>query len=163
MLNAKEKKRLYDIEYRRKNKARIAANKKADYEANKDQFKEKHREYRNRPENVARHNEYCRQSGYVEKKHLYDVVRRNMKNYGKFWESAILVNHIEIEVRKRIPKKERASYKKNVKAIVSRNIAKRFNKVIQEINNGEDVGKSRIKNFGFERKQFLESLIFNKK
>lgn len=155
----KEAKRLYDIEYRRKNKSKIVADKKENYEKNKPARRESHREYRNRPENVLRHNEYCRDPEYKKKKRIWDVVYRAMKFYGDFWESAILLNQIEIEVRERIPKKERASYKRNVRAIVNRNIQKRFEKAIFKIIHGDVGDKILRSNWGEGRKSILQEML----
>lgn len=85
-----ERKRLYDIEYRAKNLARIKADKAAYYAANHDRDKE--REYRQRT--MARHVEYCRSPEYRAYKHVYDVTRGAKERYGEFWECFLLSQQI---------------------------------------------------------------------
>jgi hypothetical protein len=153
----KEAKRLYDIEYRRKNKAKIKALKAERYQRDKHKYAEREKEYRRKTQ--KQHNEYCMRPEYVSKKRIWDVVYRSMKNYGSFWESAVLLNQIEIEVRKRIPKNERLGYKRNVRSIINRNIRKRLTNAINRILSGEITDKKSIKNFSEERRQFLESLL----
>ncbi len=155
----KETKRLYDIKYRRDNKSKIAALKKENYEKNKATRKEQHKEYRNRPENVLRHNEYCRSQEYWNKKRLWDTVYRAMNNYGEFWESAILINQLEIEVKKLIPKKERSGYKRNVKAIIARNKRNKLYKAVFKITNGDDGRKILQSNWGEDSKSILRELL----
>jgi hypothetical protein len=153
----KEAKRLYDIEYRRKNKEKIKLLKAERYQRDKHKYAEREREYRRSIKD--HHNAYCMRPEYVKKKRVWDVVYRSMKNYGEFWESAILVNQIEIEVRKRIPKNERSSYRFNVKKMCSRKIQKRFDAAILKIINGEISSYNSIKNFSYERREFLKDLM----
>ena len=85
-----ERKRLYDIEYRAKNLARIKADKAAYYAANHDRDKEQ--EYRQRT--MARHVEYCRRPEYRAYKQQYDRQYRARQEYGEFWESFLLTQQI---------------------------------------------------------------------
>ncbi len=157
----KEQKRLYDIEYRRKNKSSLAAKKKAAYERDREKNLAKFKAYRARPETVARHNKYCMQPEYVEKKRVWDVVYRTMKIYGEFWESAILVNQIEIEVRKLIPRNERLSTKRCVKANTERNCKRRLDKAISKIISGEANRGILSSCWLDESREILESLILD--
>lgn len=134
-LSKQEEKRLYDIEYRRKNQEKIKARKKAYYDANKERIKAKAKVRRNSDEYRKKHATYCAQPDYRVYKHKYDVARGALQ-YGEFWESAILVKELEKEVRKLIPTNERAYYKRNVRAIVKRNKDKRINAAIEDIVNG---------------------------
>lgn len=154
----KEEKRLYDIEYRRKNKSKIVARKKKDYSNNKEDHKEKHKKYRSRPENVLRHNQYCMSEEYRAKKRIWDIIYRSMKYYGDFWEAAILLNQLEIEVRRLIPKKERCGYKRNVRAIINRNTQKRLEIAFFKIVHGDDANILHA-NWTDENKSILKELM----
>lgn len=155
----KEAKRLYDIKYRRKNKARIVANKKAAYERDREKYLLKFKEYRAKPDVKARHKIYCMQPDYVKDKRVWDVVYRNMKIYGEFWESAILVNQIEIELRDRIPKNERASTIRCVKANTNRNNKRRLEKAINQIMTGDADGRILSRPWIDESREILEDLL----
>lgn len=100
----REEKRLYDIEYRAKNKEMLKA-KKADY------FK---RDYAENPEKykairqkrMKGHVEYCRQPKYKEYKKQYDRQYRCKKKYGPMAEAASVLIDLEQAVRVKISKYE---------------------------------------------------------
>ena len=77
----KEAKRLYDIEYRRKNKELIRSKKKKYYESNKVEIISKQRIKKDNDISRAKHAEYCRQSSQREK----ERINRYIRVYGKDW------------------------------------------------------------------------------
>lgn len=98
----KEEKRLYDIEYRKKNgeyrkqqmiKYNSSPAGRAMQKRNREKFKESHLEY-------------CRTPEYRKWKREYDKKHRSKKEYGEFWESAILLNEIETIIDNRQTKQE---------------------------------------------------------
>ncbi len=96
----KEEKRIYDMEYRRKNKALLKA-KKAEY------FQRTYDPERaaiDRRKTMRRHIEYCRTSEYKAWKKEYDRTYRAKKTYGEFWESFLLLMDVEQEVESRMNK-----------------------------------------------------------
>jgi hypothetical protein len=101
----KEEKRLYDMQYREKNHARIKQG-KAEY------FK---RTYDPAAAAVARkarsadHAEYCRRPEYVAWKREYDKQYRAKKEYGEFWQCFLIVASIDKEVAERASKTEIAA------------------------------------------------------
>lgn len=136
MLSSKEKKRLYDIEYRRKNKEKLKRIKKAYYEKNKAEIYEKKRS-RVDDDFRARHAAYCRQPEYAERKRKYDRVHRALKKCGEFWESDLIVAEILKECRSLAPSKNKRLYARiNKERIVARNAAKRLEKAISDLTNG---------------------------
>ncbi len=96
----KEKKRLYDIEYRAKNSDRIKAEKAIKwrqwYNVEEESKKRRTPEYR------ARHKAYLNTTEYKEYKKKYDLIYRNKQDYGDFWEAAILSLEIDREVTSRM-------------------------------------------------------------
>lgn len=86
----KERKRLYDLEYREKNLAEIRSRKSAYYAENHD--REKEREVRKL--RMPYHVEYCRRPDVKAKKHVYDVTRGAKERYGEFWECFLLSQQI---------------------------------------------------------------------
>lgn len=104
-LQKKEDKRLYDEQYREKNRA-LLKQKKADY------FK---RTYDPATAAVARkarsaqHVEYCRRPEYVAWKREYDQRYRAQKEYGEFWQCFLILASIEKEVAERATKTEIAT------------------------------------------------------
>lgn len=153
----KEAKRLYDMEYRRKKGVKLKILKAERYQRDRHKYVDREKEYRQKTSD--HHNAYCMQPEYVKKKRIWDVVYRNMKIYGEFWESAILVNQLEIEIRNRIPRNERASTKRCVKANSTRNSKRRLDKAINQIMHGD--ANMRILSYGWidESKQLLETLF----
>jgi hypothetical protein len=89
----KEKKRLYDIEYRAKNLAAIKIKKAAAYALNPN--REKEREYRKK--NMHKHVEYCRSPEYKAYKAEYDRKKR-FEEYGPFAEAAMVLESLEKEI-----------------------------------------------------------------
>ena|SRR3990167_2456022 len=93
----KREKRLYDMEYRRKNRALLKAKKAAYYQANRDPEKER----AHRKANMARHVEYCRQPKYKAYKHEYDRQYR-ARDFGPFAEAYLLAIDLNREIKGRM-------------------------------------------------------------
>jgi hypothetical protein len=89
----KAEKRLYDIEYRKKNLARIQKRKseffKKDYAANPEKYRIARRARQ------ARHNEYCLRPEYRAKKHVYDRARYGRMKFGEYGECHVLMMAIK--------------------------------------------------------------------
>lgn len=100
----KEHKRLYDIEYRRKNLERIKQNKKIHFQKDYKANPEKYRAIRNA--RMKTHVEYCRNPDYKAKKHIYDRARYAKEKFGDAWESHVLIMEIGEECAKRMSKYE---------------------------------------------------------
>lgn len=98
-LSDKEKKRLYDIEYRRNNKEIIKAKKRAYNSSPAGRAMQK----RHRIKFKEYHNNYCMQPEYRKNKKEYDKKYRAQKKYGEFWECALLIDEIDSEVKKLVP------------------------------------------------------------
>lgn len=94
----KEEKRLYDIEYRNKNKSMLKAKKKTYFQATYNPEKAAIE----RKKRMPKHLEYCRQPEYRAKKKVYDRQYRAKAMYGEFWESFLLVEDIDKEVSARM-------------------------------------------------------------
>lgn len=107
----KAEKAEYDCKYRASNASELQRKKKAYYEKNKDKVKKKHAAYRKK--NMQRHVEYCRQPEYKKKKAVYDRMYRAKKNFGEFWESALILNELEQEYDSREAFKQNQFYNKN--------------------------------------------------
>lgn len=86
-----ERKRLYDAEYRHKNREKLKA-KKADY-FQRTYDPEKARIERKK--NMDRHIKYCQRPEYVTWKKEYDKQRRAKKGFGDFWEAKLLLQDID--------------------------------------------------------------------
>jgi len=99
----KEAKRLYDIEYRKRNEKRLKVARanwfQKDYAANPDKYR------RVRKAKQAAHNEYCRQPQYKEWKREYDLQFR-AKKFGELWESHLLLVQLEREILKHMTRYE---------------------------------------------------------
>ena len=93
----KEQKRLYDQEYRAKNKDRLKIKKAAAYKA--DPPRERERAYRQA--HMKRHVAYCRNPSYVAWKKKYDRAYRCKKSFGGYWEAASILLEIEDEIDSR--------------------------------------------------------------
>jgi hypothetical protein len=93
-----EEKRLYDIEFRVKNRERIKREKAERFKRTYDPEKARVE----RRANMARHIEYCRRPEYKEHKRKYDRAYRAKSDYGEFWESFLLVMDIDKEVDSRM-------------------------------------------------------------
>lgn len=93
-----EEKRLYDIEYRAKNREELKKKKherfKRDYDPAAAAVKRKAR--------APYHVEYCRQPEYVAWKQTYDRQYRAKKDYGEFFECALLAQDIRSEALTRM-------------------------------------------------------------
>lgn len=104
----KEAKRLYDIEYRLKNKTLLKKKKaeafKRNYYDSNNPLAEKMKMYRRK--NQKRHNEYCMRPEYREKKHQYDRIRYAKEKFGPLWEIHVLAMEIIEEAQKRESKFE---------------------------------------------------------
>jgi hypothetical protein len=98
----KEEKRLYDVEYRERNLSAIKAKKAAYYATHVDREKEA----AVRKANMHRHVAYCQRPEYRAWKQIYDREYRSKKEFGAFWESAILLVDIQNEIGQRITKYE---------------------------------------------------------
>ncbi len=98
---SKEKKRLYDIEYRRLNKEKIRAskqeyNKTSNGRAMQKRARDKQKDY---------HLSYCRTVEYRDNKKKYDEINLSKKKYGEFWEVMLLVKKINKKVIELVPSK----------------------------------------------------------
>ncbi len=98
----KERKRLYDIEYRRENRARLKAQKAAHYQRTRNPEKERIA----RKAKMAQHVEYCRQPAYKAWKRDYDRRYRARKKFGPFWESHLLLLDLKDEIDARATRYE---------------------------------------------------------
>jgi ribosomal protein L24E len=109
----REIKRLYDIEYRKKNNNRIKSRMqkynaspagRAMQKRNREKFKESHKEYIKQPK-------------YRVYKKDYDQKYCAKKNYGEFWESSLVLKEIEqvIEPEKAELKIQKGTYNKSQK------------------------------------------------
>ena len=97
----KEAKRLYDIEYRRKNKEKIKARNIRYNESPAGRAMQK----RHREKQKEDHLEYCRTPEYRRWKKHYDRKNNAKAMYGDFWEVMTLVDIIQKRVRKIVPDK----------------------------------------------------------
>ena len=101
MPQSKEEKRLYDIEYRRKNKKLIAEKKQIYCETVAGRVCQK----KSREKRKGNHLEYCRQPEYRKYKSKFDKVYLAKKKYGEFWECMLIVNEIHKKILKLVPDK----------------------------------------------------------
>lgn len=92
----KEEKRIYDEEYRRKNKDKLRAKKAEYFQRTYDPEKAAVE----RKKNMHRHVEYCRRPEYRAKKKVYDRKYKAKLNYGPLWEHQVLIMQIFDEVNK---------------------------------------------------------------
>lgn len=93
----KAEKREYDIEYRRRNAARRAAQKKEYHKSTYDPIQAAIMRRKRMPKHV----EYCRRPEYKTRKRQYDRKRRADKNYGPFAECFILLMDLAREISER--------------------------------------------------------------
>ncbi len=112
MQNEKEKKRLYDIKYRRLNKEKINQRKR---EYNKTKAGREVQK-RSREKTKLKHLQYCQTNEYRSWKKEYDKIYRAKRKYQEFWECFLIIKEIEKIVKERIPLKyerlkERGYYK----------------------------------------------------
>lgn len=80
-----EKKRLYDIEYRKKNLERITESKKRYYQENYEEIYAKQKRKRDNDESRKKHAEYCSGLEYRRK----ERIRRYIRLYGENWQSNV--------------------------------------------------------------------------
>lgn len=92
----KAEKRLYDMEYRRKNRAKLKAKKHDYYQRTRDPEKER----QIRKARMHLHVEYCRRPEYRLKKKAYDERRRDSE-YAAFAEAARLAIILNREIKGR--------------------------------------------------------------
>ena len=93
-----EQKRQYDIGYRAKNRALLKVKKAAYFQKTYDPEKAAiYRQLR-----MPKHVEYCRSPQYRQWKHDYDQVYLAKRNFGEFWESALLARDIRNECLSRM-------------------------------------------------------------
>lgn len=78
-----------------------------DYKANPAKYKVR------RNENMSKHIEYCRQPKYKEYKKKYDEEHRAKKHFGSYWESAIILKNLDIEIDFRESKRQNKIYNKS--------------------------------------------------
>lgn len=95
-------KRLYDMEYREKNRAALKAKKAAYHLKNYDPAKAAV----DRKKRAKQHAEYCRRPEYKQWKQQYDRRYWAKKNYGGFWESFLILQDIENEIVSRFDRAE---------------------------------------------------------
>ena len=93
----KERKRIYDAEYRSKNKE-LLKKKKAEWRR---KTYDPERAAQERKSKMAAHVEYCRRPEYKKYKKKYDKEYRARKKYGEYWESFCLLMDIKEEVLKK--------------------------------------------------------------
>lgn len=93
----KERKRLYDINYRGNNKDKICTDKKLYNETKSGRETQK----RNRYKFKEYHSEYCKTDKYKSYKKDYDKYYRAKDRYGEYYESFLLIIEIEKEYEKK--------------------------------------------------------------
>lgn len=98
----KQEKRLYDMQYRKKNAGMLKAKKAAYFQRSYDPVEAA----KKRQETMPRHVEYCRRPEYKAYKSKYDSQYRAKKMYGEFYESFLLLLQIDREVESRASKYE---------------------------------------------------------
>lgn len=91
-------KKLYDEEYRRKNRERLKAEKAAHFRRTYDPVKAAIE----RKANMAKHVAYCQRPEYKQWKQQYDQQFRARKMFGPFAESFLLLQEIEKEIASRM-------------------------------------------------------------
>jgi len=92
----KEEKRLYDIEYRNKNKDLLKRKKGEYFQRTYDPVEAA----KKRALTMDRHVEYCRKPEYRLKKKAYDRIYKAKQTYGHLWEHQLLILEIYDEVNK---------------------------------------------------------------
>lgn len=105
----KEKKRLYDIEYRRKQGKLLLAKRRESYRRNIETYRVYQRQRRESGVQKRYMRKYLKNYWTTEKKKdkaAYDRVFRAKKKFGPFWESHLLLLKINKEVLKRASKYE---------------------------------------------------------
>lgn len=95
-------KRLYDLEYRRKNLVLLKKKKSKYYQRTHDPVKEA----KIRKARMHLHVQYCQRPEYKEWKKRYDRQFRCKKEFGEFWEAASVLLDVENEIDSRISRYE---------------------------------------------------------
>ncbi|MEN8282583.1 hypothetical protein [Acinetobacter gerneri] len=93
----KHEKAEYDHKYRERNKAVLKVKKAEYFRKTYDPLKAKQQ----RKLTMPRHVEYCKSTKYKAYKQKYDMQYRAKKEYGEFWESALIINQLEKEIAER--------------------------------------------------------------
>ena len=106
----KAEKRLYDMQYRKLNAVKLKTEKAAWFKHTYDPKKARVIRHKN----MARHVEYCRRPEYRAWKSQYDAAYRAKKDYGPFWEAAMLLVEIDNEIGQRATNEELAFAKGTV-------------------------------------------------
>lgn len=97
-----EEKRLYDMEYRRKNRKMLKEKKRTYFQRTYDPVKAA----KVRAARMPYHVEYCRQPAYKRWKRRYDERYRANRIFGPYAESFLLLQKIEKEIASRMSKYE---------------------------------------------------------
>jgi len=109
----KEKKRLYDLQYRKDNFEKIRKRHqdyfKKDYAANPEKYRAI------RKAKAQEHLEYCRTPEYRAWKREYDQKHVAKRDHGEFWESALLIKQIENQYNNTAVKQEKGLLNKSAK------------------------------------------------
>lgn len=95
-------KKLYDAQYRQRDPAALKARKAAYFQQTYDPAKAAVE----RKARMAQHIEYCRQPAYKAWKRAYDKQYNAKRDFGPFWEAALLLLQIEDEVESRMTRYE---------------------------------------------------------
>jgi hypothetical protein len=103
----KAEKAVYDKAYRQENLAVITAKKAAYHKATYDPAEARIK----RKERMPRHVQYCRSPAYRAYKQHYDCVYRAKRQFGVFWESALILHQLETEINERSDFTDRAIQK----------------------------------------------------
>jgi hypothetical protein len=108
-----EAKRLYDIEYRKKNLEKLKAKKEIYYKTEAGRAAQK----RNRDKRKEAHKAYIKTASYKQWKYEYDQKYHAKNNYGEFWEASLVLKEIEtvIEPEKLEVKIQKGTYNKSQK------------------------------------------------
>lgn len=102
VIDQKTKKSAYDAERREKNRSALLAKKRESFKRNYDP--KKAAEYRKK--RMSYHVQYCRRVEYRERKSEYDLQRRMKKDFGPFWQAALVLRDLETEVAERATRYE---------------------------------------------------------
>lgn len=78
-----------------------------DYAANPDKYRQE------RQRKMPAHVEYCRQPEYKKYKKRYDEQYRAKKNFGEYWECAIILKNLDNEIDYRESKRQNKIYNKS--------------------------------------------------
>jgi hypothetical protein len=127
-----EEKRLYDIDYRRRNPEERAIKRAASYQKNRNPEKERVARKKRAPQHAA----YCRTPEYKAWKKEYDKKHLAKKKYGEYWESFLINQELQGEIYERMTAYEIALQNKTLNKSQER---KRHE---QRINSGKLEGRT---------------------